>query len=152
MDDSDTSDSCGVGIRGVAMTIDSFVWMGLFVVAGLAVGVATGQVETAVNGADVDLDGTPAQVSLVVWLTLATGYHTLFEWQFGKTIGKYLVGIRVTAADGSAPSLVDVLLRNIGRLVDWLPLFYIVGIVAVVISEQNKRLGDQLGETAVIRE
>ncbi len=151
MEDLDSAGSCGVGIRGVAMAIDSFVWFLLFLVAGTVVGVPTGQTEVTASGLDTDLKGTLAAVSLVLWLGLAIGYHALAEWRYGGTIGKYLVNIRVVAADGSSPSLRASIVRNVLRLVDWLPGFYLVGIAALLASDRKQRLGDRIAETTVVR-
>ena len=148
---SSISERCGIGIRGVAMSIDAVVWMGLFVVAVSVVGALTGQMESTASGVDTDLEGTPAALGLGLWLVLSIGYHTVLEWRFGKTLGKYLVGIRVTGADGSSLTLRASLLRNVVRLVDWLPLFYGVGIVVLVLSDRQNRLGDRVAGTAVIR-
>ncbi|MFC4986949.1 RDD family protein [Saliphagus infecundisoli] len=151
MDGTDDSTQCGVGIRGVAMAIDTVVWFLLFIAAITLVGLIAGQSETSANGVNTELGGSLALVALVLWLGLSVGYHTLLEWRFGKTIGKYLVRVRVTASDGSAPSLRASFVRNVLRLVDWLPAFYLVGIGALVLSEQPTRLGDRLGNTRVVR-
>lgn len=151
MNDSADVRRCGVGIRGVAMAIDSVVWFVLFLVAITAVGVVTGQAETTSEGLNTDLTGLPALIGLGLWLALSIGYHTLLEWRWGKTIGKALVAIRVTAEDGSPVSLRAATYRNVLRLVDWLPLFYIVGILAIVTSAENRRLGDRFAATTVVR-
>lgn len=142
---------CGLGIRGVAMAIDSVVWMGLFATSVTTVGLLTGQVESGATGINTDLEGTAAWLGLALWLGLAISYHTLLEWRVGKTVGKYLVAIRVTTVDGTHPSLSAVLIRNLVRLVDWLPLFYAVGIVALLTSDRAQRLGDRVGDTVVVR-
>jgi uncharacterized RDD family membrane protein YckC len=146
-----SSDQCGLGIRGVAMAIDSVIWFGLLFVAVYAVAAATGQVETVANGTDADLEGGPAGAALALWLGLAIGYHTLSEWRFGRTIGKALVRIRVENADGTSLSLRSSLVRNLVRLVDWLPFGYGVGILTLIVSGQPRRLGDRLGGTVVVR-
>lgn len=151
MDDTDTATDCGIGIRGVAMTIDSVVWFLLFIATTTLVGLVAGQAETSASGVDTELGGTLAVAALVLWLGSAIGYHTLLEWRVGKTIGKYLVGIKVRGADGSPPSLQAALIRNVARLVDWLPAFYLVGIGALVLSSEPTRLGDRLGDTRVVR-
>jgi len=151
MEPSENAKPCGVGIRGIAMAVDSAVWLLLFIVAVTTVGALTGQLETTANGVNTDLTGTPAAMGLFLWLGLSVGYHTLFEWRFGKTVGKHLVDIRVVADDGSPPSLRAALVRNVLRLVDWLPLFYAVGIVALFVDDRHRRLGDRVGETLVVR-
>jgi uncharacterized RDD family membrane protein YckC len=147
----DSSDQCGLGIRGVAMAIDSVIWFGLLFVAVYAVAAATGQIETVANGTDADLDGGPASAALALWLCLGVGYHTLSEWRFGRTVGKALVRIRVEREDGTPLSLRSSLVRNLVRLVDWLPFGYGIGIISVLVSGQPRRLGDRLGGTVVVR-
>ena len=151
MEDTETSETCGVGIRGVAMAIDAVVWFALLFVAVYAVAVATGELVVTETGLDAQLTGAPGTAAFVLWLLLGIGYHTVLEWRFGKTVGKRLVQIRVQGADGTPPSLGASLVRNLLRLVDWLPMLYPVGIVAVVLSDEHRRLGDRLGDTVVVR-
>lgn len=147
----DTLDRCGVGIRGVAMAIDSIVWFALFFVATIAIAVPTGELQSTADGVNAELEGTLGTLAFLTWLALGIGYHALLEWRTGKTLGKYLVSIRAVEADGTSLSLRSSLVRNLLRLVDWLPLCYVVGILLIVFSEDDERLGDRLGGTAVVR-
>lgn len=148
---TDTPKRCGLGIRGVAIAIDSVVWFAFFFVAVPLVAAVTGQLELITSGVQANLEGTPAVVAFLLWLALGIGYHTLFEWRYGKTLGKYLVGIRAVNEDGSALSLRSALVRNVARLVDFFPLYYVVGIVALLLSDEDKRLGDRWAGTIVVR-
>src|SRR5579871_3786673 len=86
------------------------------------------------------------------WLALlVVTYFSVQEALFGATWGKLVAGLRVVDADGGYPSLGAVLVRNIVRLVDWWPLFYIVGIGAALLSAQRQRLGDRVARTLVVR-
>jgi len=142
---------CGVGIRGVAMAIDSIVWIALFMLAVSAVGLVTGDLQATSDGIETNLEGGPAVVGMILWLSVSILYHALLEWRWGKTLGKYLVSIKVTRPDGSPPSFLGSLLRNILRLIDWLPWFYLIGIVTIAVSKTDRRLGDRVGNTIVIR-
>lgn len=151
MTESDAVERCGVGIRGVAMGIDSVVWLGLFLIATIAVGAVTGQLERTADGLNANLTGGPALLGLTLWLALAIGYHTLLEWRYGQTLGKRLVAIRVVRDDGEPLSLRDSTLRNTTRLVDWIPVFYLLGIGIMLISDTQQRLGDRIANTTVVR-
>lgn len=142
---------CGIGIRGVAMAIDSFVWFASFFVATYLVAIVTGDLVTGSSGVSADLTGTAGTVAFVLYLVLGLGYHTVLEWQYGKTLGKRLVGIRVVEDDGSSLSLQSSVKRNVLRLVDFLPVLYVIGIVAAVFSDRRQRLGDRLGSSVVVR-
>ncbi len=147
----DTLDRCGVGIRGVAMALDTIVWFALLFAAVFPIAAATGQLEQTADGIEANLEGTLGMLGFATWLALAIGYHTILEARYGKTAGKYLVSITVVGSDGELPSLRAAFLRNVARLVDWLPMFYGVGILAIVLSDDDERLGDRLANTAVVR-
>lgn len=151
MTEDEGSKECGVGIRGVAMGIDAVAWFLLFMVAGTLVGAATGQIEPTANGVSTDLEGLAALASLGLWFAFAIGYHTVLEWRYGRTLGKYLVSIEVVHTGGSPLTLRGSLIRNVARLVDWWPLLYAIGILAVLVSTHSQRLGDRLAGTVVVR-
>ncbi len=149
--ESDTDRTyCGVGIRGVAMFVDSFIWIFLTFIAMPFVGILTGNIETG-NGTYADLEGTVAVLGLSLWFVLAISYHTVFEWKYGQTLGKYLVSIKVEHKNGGTLSLRESFLRNLLRLVDWLPIFYIVGIGVLFVSNRYQRIGDRVAGTVIVR-
>ncbi|GAA0649865.1 RDD family protein [Salarchaeum japonicum] len=147
----DESEECGVGIRGVALAVDSGVWFALLFAAVYAVGFVTGDLRVTGASADAELSGFPAQVAFLLWLALAIEYHVLMEYRYGQTVGKYLVAVRVVADDGGTPTLRAAAVRNVFRLVDVLPAFYLVGIVSILASDRKKRLGDRVADTVVVR-
>jgi uncharacterized RDD family membrane protein YckC len=151
MENDAAPEECGVGIRSVAIAIDSVVWFALFFWSGFLVAAFTGELQISGGAINADLEGTPALVSLILWFVLSLGYHTLLEWRFGRTIGKSLVKIRATSADGAPLSLRSSLVRNVLRLIDFLPFFYLVGIVSLILSDRYERLGDRLANTVVVR-
>lgn len=133
------------------MAIDAVVWFVLFLVSGLLVGGITGDLQTSGGTMTADLAGTSALVSLVLWLGLSISYHVLLEWRFRKTVGKALVKIEATDTDGSSLSLRSSIVRNVLRLIDFLPFFYLVGIGSLLVSDHSKRIGDRVANTAVVR-
>lgn len=141
---------CGLGIRSIATIVDSFVWLALLFLAGFAVGIATDQIVWTAERIETDLEGTASLAALLLWLGLTLGYHTLLEWRYGKTLGKYLVDIQVRAVDGSRPTLWATFQRNVLRIVDFLPLYYLLGSLLVVITD-DQRFGDKVAGTIVAR-
>ena len=70
-------------------------------------------------------------------------YHLILEpLMAGRTPGKRMTGIRVLTLDGHAPSLGALVTRNVFRLVDSLPVLYIVGLLFVMFGRRHLRLGD----------
>jgi uncharacterized RDD family membrane protein YckC len=88
----------------------------------------------------------------VPWLALLmVVYFAVQEALFGATWGKLVAGVCVVDVDGRRPTPGAVLVRNILRLVDYWPLFYVVGIIAAMTSPSRQRLGDRVARTLVVR-
>jgi len=94
------------------------------------------------------------QAVFVILLFLVTiGYPITLEWMWrGQTVGKRIFGLRVMDAGGRRLSFGQIALRNLLRFVDGLPLLYLVGGVALVLSKRCQRLGDMVAGTVVIRQ
>jgi len=91
-------------------------------------------------------------------LAMATGaavlllflYHWLLEGAFGATMGKAIIGVRVTRhEDGHVPGFGLSAIRNALRVVDALP-FYLLGFFVAVFSRARKRIGDYAARTVVL--
>jgi uncharacterized RDD family membrane protein YckC len=80
-------------------------------------------------------------------------YHVAFEvLAAGRTPGKRANGLRVVM-DGGGP--VDVrasAVRNLIRLLEGPPLFYVPAVVSILATRRNQRLGDLAADTLVVRE
>lgn len=81
------------------------------------------------------------------------GYFAFFEivWK-GQTPGKRAAGIRAIKDSGRALSVYEIIGRNLLRAVDWLPGMYVTGLVSMMISRQNQRLGDHLVGSIVVHD
>ena len=89
---------------------------------------------------------------VILTLVMAWSYFIVLEWLWeGRTIGKRMFGLRVISADGSPAPFTAVLIRNLLRIVDFLPAFYGLGLLAVVVSSRSQRLGDLAAGTFVVR-
>ncbi len=83
---------------------------------------------------------------LIEWL-----YPLLFEvWKDGSTPGKKSLGIMVIQQDGTPVNFSASMLRNLLRSVDFLPFFYALGLISLVLRRDCKRLGDIVAGTLVI--
>jgi uncharacterized RDD family membrane protein YckC len=80
-------------------------------------------------------------------------YHYALELAMrGSTPGKRMAGVRIAARDGGAPSPGALLTRNVFRLVDSLPVFYGVGLAAVILTRDHLRIGDMAAGTLLVYE
>jgi uncharacterized RDD family membrane protein YckC len=80
------------------------------------------------------------------------GYFTILESVYGTTPGKTVLNLRVVGSGGDSISWRQSALRNILRVVDFLPWLYAVGAVAIWKTERNQRVGDLVAETRVTPE
>jgi hypothetical protein len=75
----------------------------------------------------------------------------LFEiFARGQTPGKKALGISVINDDLSPVTLGTSLVRNLLRTVDFLPLFYLAGLITMLSNQRFQRLGDLAAGTLVI--
>jgi len=93
-----------------------------------------------------------AGIAVILYFALQIGYGIAFEWLWrGQTIGKRVLRIRVIDGEGLRLTPGQVILRNLLRAVDSLPVFYAVGGVACAVTRHTQRLGDLAANTVVIR-
>jgi uncharacterized RDD family membrane protein YckC len=86
----------------------------------------------------------------VVFFLLTFAYFVATELVSGQTLGKRLFGLRVVRADGSRADAGPIVIRNLVRLVDWLPFLYVAGAITVFATgERRLRLGDLAAGTRV---
>jgi uncharacterized RDD family membrane protein YckC len=135
----------GLGSRIVAQAIDTLIKFAIMLVFAIAFGVV---------GVNVGSDPTLLVVGFVIFnALLSTFFDVAFEvLQAGRTPGKRAVGIRVVMLSGAPVTFVPSFIRNIIRLIDALPSFYLVGIITMLVSSRNQRLGDIAAGTIVIRD
>jgi uncharacterized RDD family membrane protein YckC len=80
------------------------------------------------------------------------GYGIGCEWFWrGQTVGKWILRLRVMDAQGLRLQPSQVVIRNLLRPVDQLPLLGLVGAVAMFLNRHNQRLGDLAANTVVVR-
>jgi uncharacterized RDD family membrane protein YckC len=115
----------------------------------IAVGLLFGEGHSSGGSVSVELHGT----SFAVWAILAFAYYDVPETVSGQTLGKRLMGLRVTRRDGRKASPGAILVRTLLRIVDFLPFLYLLGLLAIGASgaRRRQRLGDLAARTVVRR-
>jgi len=137
-------DLAGAGNRGFAAVLD-------FVIASVIAFTANVILTWAgaYSQANIAIFGG---LTLIVTLVLIWAYFILLEWLWnGQTIGKRVHRLRVINEDGSPARFTAVLIRNLMRLVDFLPALYGLGVLVIVLSPKSQRLGDLAAGTYVVR-
>jgi uncharacterized RDD family membrane protein YckC len=140
----------GIGSRFLACSIDTLILVLASIVLTLFA-----LVVAAVAGSSISW-GSTWVLAVMVFLLFALfyGYFAIFEaiWN-GQTPGKRLMQLRVIQQSGRPISVFQAIARNLLRAVDQLPTpLYAVGCVTALLNRQNKRLGDFVAGTVVVRE
>jgi len=140
----------GIGSRFLALAVDTLIQFGVGIALLIALSVlGISAVALGLRGQGLWL---LAAFGFIVFL-LMFGYFAIFEivWN-GQTPGKRLVGVRAVNETGRPLTPAEAIGRNLLRIVDQLPAFYAVGIVVALLNEKNKRLGDFIAGSVVVRE
>lgn len=92
-------------------------------------------------------------IATLVIFCINWGYYAVFEalWK-GQTPGKRWAGIRVIKDSGRPINTFEAIARNLVRAIDFLPGFYGIGVVTMLLNSKNRRLGDYVAGTLVVHE
>ena len=91
-------------------------------------------------------------MTILSYFALSIGYGIILEWFWrGQTFGKRLLRLRVVDAHGLRLQFNQVVIRNLLRAVDMLPMLYLVGGTAAVLTRRAQRLGDLAANPVVVR-
>lgn len=150
--------AAGLGTRFMAWFVDNvlmIIAMFLLFIALAIGGVVTDGLLTSIEDGIADAeDGPQATVYLMglfimVWGLGSFFYFGLFElFMRGQTPGKRMSQIRVVKSDGFSLDAVSIFVRNIFRVLDHLPVLWIVPLA----SASGFRFGDMVAGTIVVQD
>ena len=139
----------GIGSRFIAALIDHLIKIAITIAVIIAViGVA------GLAGSETTDTGWIAiAIFFVLVFLIWTAYDIAFETlAAGQTPGKRWTGLRVVKIGGSPVGFMASSIRNLLRFVDYIPGSYGVGMISVLVTRLNQRLGDIAAGTVVVRE
>jgi uncharacterized RDD family membrane protein YckC len=139
-----------------------------FETAGVASRLLAGLIDIAVQGVMVfgflfliflvgqplpALRGIAAAAIYVALFLVVFGYPAALEtlWR-GRTLGKAALGLRVVTAEGAPIQFRHAAIRAIFGLVDKFLVSGVIGVIALLLTRRNQRLGDLVANTLVLRE
>jgi uncharacterized RDD family membrane protein YckC len=138
-------DVAGIGSRFLAAIVDTLI---ILVIEGVLLFVLS-----LVASQLVIADSIATAIAVVLSFVVLWGYYLVAEMlSNGQSPGKRLVGVRVVREGGRPVTFTASAIRNIIRLVDFLPLFYSIGVVVMFVDRRARRLGDLAAGTLVVRE
>lgn len=100
-------------------------------------------------------DASSAGVFGLLGLVIGGG-GMLFYWFLlegvwdGQTLGKRLFGIKVVKENGEECSIGAAVVRNLLEIIDGFA-YYLVGFIAMAVSDKRQRVGDRLAGTVVVK-
>jgi uncharacterized RDD family membrane protein YckC len=155
-----------------AFVIDVFVVIGINIALGFLLGLLALLLSTTVTAI---LEVLGVGLFIAGTLFVAWFYGTLMEAQFnGRTVGKWICGLRVIEIDGRAVTPRSAVLRNLVRVADFFPIAFtsvgmefgalvwlvplgmlglptgMVGLITMMMTRRLQRLGDLAAGTMVV--
>lgn len=132
----------GLGTRAIAQILDLLI-IGVILAAVYFVALAISIVGSV----------TATLVALVGSFVVIFGYFWVSEslWS-GQTIGKKAFRLRTVGDRGEPLTFTQAGIRNIVRIVDFLPYAYGVGLIVLFANGKGKRLGDLAAGTIVVKD
>ena len=134
----------GLGTRAIAQLLDLLVIFGILVALVFAAGGAAVVTQNEI---------LPDLILIIGPFVIIFGYFWISEalWS-GQTLGKKAFRLRAVGDRGEPLTFMQAGIRNIVRLVDFLPYGYGVGVVVLFINGKGKRLGDLAAGTIVVKD
>lgn len=119
--------------------------MGILAFIGYKVGLAAHHRTVAIDNA------APLAVFLTFgWFLLTTAYFVLFHGMDGRTIGKWLLGLRVVGPERTPITYRQAFLRWLGLVVAIAP--FAAGILWILLNREKRGWHDYIARTWVVRD
>lgn len=137
------------GQRLAAIIIDHVILFIIVTILAIPFGLQTAFLSSAGLGNPMlyaNMWGIYTAITIVIWIV----YFTYLEGRNGQTIGKMALRIKVVREKGTLDYGTS-FVRNILRIIDWLPFVYILGFIVGLASENNQRIGDHAARTVVVK-
>jgi uncharacterized RDD family membrane protein YckC len=134
----------GIGSRFLAQVVDSLVIMVILI----AITILAASLGGIFSSGELAI-----LIEVILGFVLLAGYFLISEaaWN-GQTLGKRAARLRVVGDQGEPLTIGQAAIRNLVRIVDFLPVFYGIGMLTLFINGRGKRLGDFAAGTLVVRD
>ena len=147
----------GLGTRSLAAVID-ILMQALIVLATILIYILLlvaleATHATAATAFVKELPGFLSGLWVILLFLVTYGYSIFFEIRWnGQTIGKRQLGLRVIREGGYPVRPYNILIRNLLRILDFMPMCYLAGVISILASKNYQRLGDIVGGTIVVKQ
>jgi uncharacterized RDD family membrane protein YckC len=134
----------GLGTRAIAQVLDLLIVTAMLVVIVIVASFAGQFLGSSTLATLIEIIGSFVIVFGYFWASEAM-------WS-GQTIGKKAFRLRAVGDRGEPLTFVQAGVRNVVRIVDFLPYGYGIGLVVMFINGKGKRLGDLAAGTLVVKD
>jgi len=148
----------GLGSRFLAVAIDLLLQLAILLTLFGGLLLAASRIEPAAkhvvaSGSEKIVEAIAIALLVAVVFAIFFGYFIVFEtfWN-GQTPGKKAIGIRVVRDGGYPVDFGAALVRNLIRVGEMAIGSYVLSAVSMLLSAENKRLGDFAAGTIVVRD
>ncbi len=93
----------------------------------------------------------PSEVLNLIFIAIWIIYFPVIEGITGQTLGKKLAGIKVLKKDYSRINFFHSFIRRFTDVVDFLPMFGLLGFIIALTGHNHQRIGDMLAGTIVVK-
>jgi len=90
-------------------------------------------------------------IKVLWWLLASIAYYAVAELATKTSPGKALMGLCVRDDLAQPATKRQILIRSAMRIVDILPVMYLLGLVTALASDRRKRIGDMVANTLVLQ-
>jgi len=135
----------GAASRFVSAIVDILIQTAILVGVAVVLGIA--------GGAGLGGGGVAVLLWFVISFLVIFTYDIFFEvLNSGRTPGKRLNGLRVVRVEGHPVGFLTSAVRNLLRIIDFLPGWYLLGAIVILATRKNQRIGDVIAGTLVVRD
>jgi len=149
----------GIGSRFIGCLVDTTILVVLLLLLNIGISLLLAWLGDNAPAQPLDAEPTPDWITglliaiyALINFAIIWGYYMAFEllWN-GQTPGKRLANTQVVRANGAPAEFSEVAIRNVIRIIDFLPFAYAIGFVVMFLNRRSRRLGDFAANTLVIK-
>lgn len=149
----------GIGSRFIGCLVDTTILVVLLLLLNIGISLLLAWLGDNAPAQPLDAEPTPDWITglliaiyALINFGIIWGYYMAFEmlWN-GQTPGKRLANTQVVRANGAPAEFSEVAIRNVIRIIDFLPFAYAIGFVVMFLNRRSRRLGDFAANTLVIK-
>jgi uncharacterized RDD family membrane protein YckC len=149
----------GIGSRFIGCLVDTTILIVLLLLLNIGISLLLAWLGDNAPPRPLDAEPTPdwimgllVAIYALINFGIIWGYYMAFEllWN-GQSPGKRLANTQVVRANGAPAEFSEVAIRNVVRIIDFLPFAYAIGFVVMFLNRRSRRLGDFAANTLVIK-